>query len=120
MITAQKILDEVALGERQIPHTVAECLAFVARGERDLRVGLGRTARMDGDLLAAAQPHVIRVYYPDSDVVHSYYVADDAGWYGGPVTHSADGNSWVPAEYVDGVHRLNAVSGELVDPEVLL
>ena len=62
--------------------------------------------------------------YPDSYYLGApadeFYVCLEQGHLGGPVTTSHDGNSWVPAEHIDGVHRLGVPSGELIDPEVLL
>jgi hypothetical protein len=72
---------------------------------------------------SAADPSEVADYpddYYTNGPLDEIYVCVENGYLGGPVIHSVDGNSWVPAEHIDGVHRLGVPSGELVDPEVLL
>lgn len=104
-------------------HLTAVCRNLLSIAAEDITVEIGTTARMRGDYLDAVQDQTLSVYkrgneaaeYPDE-----YYVCGDAGQVGGPTTYTTAGNCYVAADYVDGVHRLDVSSGELIDSEVLL
>ena len=118
MKTAKQLLDSAA---SDLSNSTIYLLADIARSQPAALVVVSRTSRMAGDLVGICQDPTVSIHYVDTAApCDEFWVCDDAGHHGGPVTHSVDGNSWVSAEYIDGVHRLAVGSGELVDPEVLL
>lgn len=119
--TAQQILDEHALGENTLSHSVLACLRHIAAGDTTSVLRIGRTSRMTGDFVDAVQDDDITIYNWQCArlIITGYYVCTDAGFHGGPVI-LAPGGAHVAAEFVDGVHRLDAHTGELIDPDFVL
>lgn len=125
MKTAQQILQEHALGRGEsLSHTVLACLQeVVANYDEDFGVVLDRTTRIDRESGRDMPQDDAVLVFPLRNInepMAAYYVCDDARWFGGPVFHTASNNSYVPADYVDGKHRLDAYSGELIDLDVIL
>lgn len=105
------------------PSTVISCLADVAANtSTECGVVIGTTSRMNGDHLASVQARTVSVYYNGYAEAYpdEYYVCDDAGYYGGPATETDNGHVYVNAEYVDGEHRLDVATGEMIDAGVIL
>ena len=106
------------------PHlcNVAHNLLLIAAKTDGVEIGL--TARMTGDFVDAVQDQTVALWeYPTEMGLtppDEFYVCTDAGPVGGPVTVTFTGTAYVAAEHVDGEHRLDVATGELIGAEVLL
>jgi hypothetical protein len=106
-------------------HLTAVCHNLLTIADPRSGVEIGQTARMDGEHVAAVQDQTLSIWYVASDIdkvdPDEFYVCSDAGPVGGPVLSPlTSDNAWVPAEYIDGEHRLLVATGELIDGSVAL